>query len=212
MISRKRSYDLFLSHLPVDTGIASVVKRAFEEAGMSVFSIADAKAVKQISKVVREAIAESRAVIVIVTQSSIKSPSIMFEVGAASAWNKPIYLLRQAVETKELPHFLRAYRSFPVGDTQSVIKHVSQATSPLSDDEIEALQRSYVQIGIPCDRLALEPAALDKLTSAWKKTTGTDRPAEQLLGELLRLRKARKLQTLNRGRSKKKSDVKTTSS
>ncbi|HWE35593.1 MAG TPA: toll/interleukin-1 receptor domain-containing protein [Isosphaeraceae bacterium] len=187
-------HDIFLSASTRDRAVASVVRTAFEEEGLATFSDAEVgRPGARWEEVAREAISESLAFVALLTPASVRSPWLALEYGLARGWNKSIYLLTSEVEAGEVPPFLREYVAHPVARVAEVVEAVKRDARPLSDREAGLLIDSYKDVGVSADRLAVRPASLDALARRFNEQAGSNRPAEQLLQELFRLRKRRKL-------------------
>jgi len=202
MRSARQTFDIFLSHGGHDAGVADVVRRALESAGLSVFTASDLKPGVSVADQLQEKLAESLAVVVILSQPSLRSDYVAFEIGGAAGWNKPIYLLLHGMTSASLPPYLRRFRSMPVTRHAEMVRELALRPGKMSDDEIEGLRDVYAQVGVPVDGLATAPRALDRLTNVFNRKNRSSRLSEDLLRELLRLRKRGKLPRLGRNGSK----------
>jgi TIR domain len=196
MIAKRPTYDVFLSHSQADSGVAKVVRRALEDAGYSVFSSADTPSKSEFETAFREAISESRALLVVLSRSYLSSPWLMFELGAAASWSKPVYLLLDGLTPGELPQAFKSLKSTPISRFQTVIDQIAQSWTPLTDSEADALRTSYSEVGLPVDRLSGEPDVLDELTRRFNAAARSSRTSGVVLRELLRMRKSGKLPRL----------------
>lgn len=198
MTKAAESFDIFLSASAADRGVATVVRRAFEDRGLSVFSAVDAQAGAQAEDSIRSAMADARVFVAILTRLSVNSPSIAIELGAAIAWGKAIYLFLDGIGPAELPPALLPYRSIPVSKLGETIKEIERSIEPITPEQADALAELYAVVGVPTDQLASRPAALDQLSKRFNQRTGASYSQERVLQELIRLRKRGGLPKLNR--------------
>ena len=84
------TYDVFISHGLGDDEIASEIAGEFRSKHLEPFHVTDVRMGERLEDVVWEALSESRAVLVIFSKDT-PSPSMVLQIGAARAWNKPIY-------------------------------------------------------------------------------------------------------------------------
>lgn len=190
------TYDVFLSCGKDGADIAAFVEQKLSESGLTVFNICDAHAGEPIVDVLWEALAESAALVAIITPSTEDRSSLAVEVGAALAWHKPVYVLTQGEVT--LPSYLAHSQARPASEIAAVAREIRRGSVPLSDDHRRILMDLYRKMAIPTDLLIRRPKAIDRLTNAFRKATGLQYPGERLLRELLRLRKQAMLPTLRR--------------
>ena len=188
MVSR-RSVDVFLSHSNQDAGIAEAVVRALTDAGLTVVRPQDFAFGNDFTSTFRAALVESRAVVVLVTPSSVRSANLAFEIGAAMAWQKPIFLLTDGVEPSALPSVARLYRAFAASDLEKLIEPLKEASPELRERERELLKRIYQESRLPIDLLLSDPESLDRFSRKFNDRARTSIPGERLAAELLRLRK-----------------------
>jgi hypothetical protein len=195
-------HDVFLAASASDGAVASVVRRAFEDAGIATFfDVHDLRPGEDWKEAVREAMAESWAFVALLTPAFVHSPWLPLEYGLAVGWDRAIYLLTSGIKADEVPPFLRGYATLPVARVSEVVEAVKRDARPLSDREADALIDSYKKLGVTADQLPILPESLDVLARRFRERSGSERPAERLLQELFRLRKRGKLPALPRGGS-----------
>jgi hypothetical protein len=192
------TYDVFLSHAAIDTGVAKVIRQAFDRAELTTFSFTDEPQPAEPEVAAREAIAECAAFVIILSRASLHAPSVAFELGAASAWNKPVFVLLHGISSNEVPTLLKGTKVRPLSAVDEVVAAVQKSIAPFSDEEFLILLNLYQKAGIPTDQLALEPITLGEITRSFNKAAGSNRTPERLLQELLRRRKQGKLPRLRR--------------
>jgi hypothetical protein len=189
-VNAKRSAcDVFLAASQHDEGVAGVVRRAFEEAGLVVFSPTAMKPGSNFEDALREAIVESWAFVVLLTPSFVNSSTLALEYGGAWVWDKPIYILLESLSPKDVPSYLKRYKAVPIAKLAHVVKAVARSAKPLSERERNLLVSLYADLGVSPDQLAMQPDDLDTLTHDFNEATASPLSAERVLQEIVRLRK-----------------------
>lgn len=191
------TYDVFLSHSLTEASVAELIERALKKAGLDVFNLTGVKTGEEVQDQLWRALAESSAVIAIVHPRGPVASSIAVEVGAAKAWRKPVYVVHTEGGGVRLPSYLGEYPTYPIARIDDVVRAITRGLRALSKDEQRMLCSVYSEIGIPTDQLMVEPASLEKLAREFNKRSGTNTPGEQLVRELLQLRKHRALPLLH---------------
>jgi hypothetical protein len=187
----KRAVDVFLSAPPSAAGLAFRIADTLHAYGLDVFTLDRASA--RLTDQVRDAIAEAGAVVVIINPDSLRSPSIMFELGAAFGWNKAVFPVLDGVAPSELPPLLRESRAFDQSSLAKLATDVLAAIEPLSTEDEEALASLYAKWDCPLDELLQRPAKADRFIQAFNRGRRSKLGGEQVLRALLRLRKTGKL-------------------
>lgn len=118
------------------------------------------------------------------------------EIGAADAWNKPVFLLINGPSSTKLPAPLRRYPVYPLSRLEEVIRIIRSGFDPLTDNERRVLADMYRDLGIPVNQLSESPTALRELVANFNRQTGKQYSGERLLSELLRMRKKSQLPRL----------------
>lgn len=198
MSTETLTYDVFLSYSLADAPVAELVERALQEAGLDVFNSASMESGAKLQDRLWRALAESSAIIAIVHPQGPVASSIAVEVGAAKAWQKPVYVVHTERGDVRLPDYLGEYPTYPVARIDDVVRAITRGLKGLSEDEQQILCSVYSEIGIPTDQLMVEPASLEKLAREFNKRSGTSISGEQLARELLQLRKHGMLQRLRK--------------
>jgi hypothetical protein len=192
MIETIKTYDVFISNSAGDAKLAAEIASAFRANGLDAFTSAELAPGANISDALWEALAESRAFLAVLPPSG-PTPAMTVELGAARAWNKPIYGLVTDPTAARLPLDLSHIRLFTPGRIEEVIRAVKVAGQELTDADRDLLAKAYSDIGISVDQLALQPRHLEKLAHRFSAGTGKSVSGEHLLSELLRLRKQGRL-------------------
>ena len=115
------------------------------------------------------------------------------EIGAARAWNKPIFAVITDPSSTRLPRALSGIDLYPPARIDDVITAIKLSGEQLSDEDRLRLSKVFADIGVSVDQLALDPRHLQELVKQFKKHTGKRVPGERLLSELLRMRKQGRL-------------------
>ncbi|MGI9012870.1 MAG: TIR domain-containing protein [Phycisphaerales bacterium] len=201
MTSKKRAWDVFLSFSRRDEVPANIVKAAFESAELTVFQFtAESHEAGEFDDV-RQALAESEAVVAIISEHTRGSSWIAVEVGAAWAWQKALYIVRADDTDGILPLYLRGLAEYPINRIDELITRILEAKEPLTTEHSDWLARWYEQHRVPLDEMTIHPASLDSLTADFGSQFGLAVPAERLLKELYRLRKRGDLPRVKRSKA-----------
>jgi len=102
------AYKVFISSTLKDIDLARDLAHRLEEAGVKVFSV-ERSAVpgESIVAKVNRGLRQADEVIVILTDSSVNSPALIFEMGAASGLHKRVTPVVVGVKPEELPPMVK---------------------------------------------------------------------------------------------------------
>jgi len=192
MAERGKTYDVFISHSARDSTLASEVANACRESGLDAVTDTELLPGADVSDALWEALAESRVLVLILSPSG-PTPSMAIEIGAARAWNKPIYGIVTDPSISPLPTALTNIRLYTTGRLQDVIKAINVSIDQLTEEDRIFLTKIFAGMGISVDQLALNPRRLGDLVKKFNAGRGKTVSGERLLSELLRLRKQGKL-------------------
>lgn len=185
----ERPTDVFISHAAAERAAADSVAAALSAAGFSTYQTGQADAEgRSVTYRLWEAIAESDALVAVLGPSGA-APTVFFEVGAASAWGKPIFLVAAGGFQLDLPAPLLRYPAFPLTRADDVARTIRATLVPLTDNDRSALARLYEEMKVPTDQLVTEGGPLSKLSARFRERTGKPVPGEVLARELMRMRK-----------------------
>jgi hypothetical protein len=199
MSSPRTEYDVFLSYSQRDRALADDVAERLAQAGVSAFKWQDAVTPgTSLNTVLLNALAESAAMIVIAAADDLINPNLLFEIGAAMSWQKPIYVVYSGDKAPRAGFSAHSITIIPIRKLDSVVRLLHHASQPLTDRQIVLLRRAYAKLGIPTDVLLTNPAAIDKFTREFNRLSQTNLSVPRLLRELLRLRKQKGLPPLKR--------------
>lgn len=191
------TFDVFVSHSSRDREFAADVAGRLKAEGLQPFHDASVPVGQEISKAIWDALAECHAFIVIVSPDSAPDAMGMVELGAATAWNKPIFVLLNGPASTRLPEALENYQVFPRNRLDEVLTQIRRNLEPITDDEREVLTETYRDLNIPADRLSQSPRELQQLVRTFNVRTKKQLSGTRLLSELLRMRKQAKLPRLS---------------
>jgi hypothetical protein len=193
MVKAAAPYDVFVSYNRRDADLARQIAQTMQSYGLNVFTDADLESGKRNENTLWEAIAESQAFIAVIPETQ-PSASIVLELGAAKAWDMPIYAILADPSSTRLPTSLRGLLVHSPSRIEGIAQKIKQSLASLTDSEAAVLIDEYERIGVPVDRLSLQPEDLSMLSDQFKRRTSRQMAPEQLLRMLLRLRKQGALQ------------------
>ena len=188
MAELDKTYDVFISHSATDSALAVEVANACRESGLESVTNAELLPRENLGDAIWEALAESRALLTIVSPSG-PTPAMAIEIGAARAWNKPIYAIVTDPASNRLIPALTGILLYTYGRIQDVIKAIRASVEEFSEDDRVILGELYSRMGTSVDQLILDPKQRDTLVKKFAKKSGRIVEGERLLSELLRLRK-----------------------
>jgi hypothetical protein len=198
--------DVFVSHSTRDATLAREVANACRASGLEAVTIAELLPGEDVGDALWDALAESRALLAILSPSGL-TPSMAIEIGAARAWNKPIFAVVTDPAATRLPPALSGIRLYTTGRIQDVINAIKLSDRELTDEDRSYLTELYADMGVSVDQLILNPRQLGELVKKYNRSRGKDLAGERLLSEFLRMRKQGKLvKNRSSGRSRSHSD------
>jgi hypothetical protein len=184
-----KSYDIFLTHAAADAGLAALVIRQFEAADCGVFSQQALEVGDDFWRRMIYELVDCNAVIILLTKSSLSLPNIAVEVGAALAWDKPIFVLYDGISISDVPEYLQQFAVCPVADLRGVIGQVRQLRQPLTDQQRASLVAIYQEQRNSVDQLLIAPIRLRALADEFRRREAMPVSGKKLVQELIRLRK-----------------------
>lgn len=204
-MSRNKSVcDVFLSYSLADSAVAAKVNQSFSAVGLRVFDPNRVSSSQRIEEQVREAMAESFAIVVIVSPNSVRSANILIEIGAAMAWRKAVHFLLHNIDKSDVPFQLSAYRMTPITHLDEVVLEIRDGQKPISADGRDVLKRLYAEEGVSSDKLAQSVPDLERFTNRFNRKSNRKIAPERILQELLRLRKKGELPRISASGKKRR--------
>jgi len=192
MAKLSKTYDVFLSYSSDLRGKARIVTKKFAEAGLAVFDMSDIGPGYNIAEEMWQALAESWALVVLIKPGTIP-PSVAVEIGAASAWQKPVYIVTTAEGEYHVPQYFSHYEIVKFPEIPNLVEIISKGRKPLTDKDRDALREAYLRVRIPTDQLLREPRYVQKMQRLLRDEYGLTISGERMMQELLRLRKSGRL-------------------
>lgn len=193
-------YDVFLSYSP--GGGEDAVRRVratFSESGLKVFDASQLSLGVDLQDQVWSALAVSDAIVVLATPSTVSSAWTAVEIGAAQAWQKPVFIVTLTPPAADLPEFISRFPIVPMARLDDVVQAIRERQIPLATDEREPLRETYLEMGIPVDRLLTSPPELALFAQRFNRRNHSAFAAEALAQKLLKMRKRGDLPRLKRG-------------
>lgn len=192
MAKSTKIYDVFVSHADADADLAREVAKACRENGLEAVANTELPARQNVGDIVWDALAESRALIAILSPHG-PTPPMAVEIGAARAWNKPIYAIVTDSTARYEGAALKGVVLYPKGRVADVIRLIQESSHQFTEEDRSLLARLYSEAAVSVDQLLLSPAKLEKLVKRFSRASGKRVDGERLLSELLRMRKQKKL-------------------
>jgi TIR domain len=187
MAKTDNSYDVFVAYDHRDRARASTVVDVLQSYGLKVF-FEPASLGAMHEDAIWEALVECKALVLMLPLDA-NSSWFAFEIGAASAWNKPIYAVSAHVNTTELPFSLKYATVLPISRADEIARAVLAGKEPIASEDQRYLEEAYQKVGVAVDQLALQPQHLTKLVKEYFRRSGKKASGEQVLLQLLRNRK-----------------------
>jgi hypothetical protein len=191
MAKRNRLCDVFIANSPGDATLATAIANTCHASGLEAITNAELPPELETSNALWEALAECRALIVILPPSG-PTASMWIEIGAVRAWNKPIFGVSTDPSTR-LPSALSDIRFYVTTRIDELINAIKSADRDLSEADASVLAEVYEEIGKSVDQLILEPKLRQRLVRRFTARSRKAVTEERLLSELLRMRKQRRL-------------------
>lgn len=189
MSAKQKYYDVFLSYSMEDTALAETIRRSFVQTGLDVFDYTLQKAGKSLAETIWSALAVSEALVAVIPSNGELTSNAAAELGAAMAWSKPIYLIRQANVRTRTPSFLKKFEVFDVTRLSDLVIAIRSGQRPLSPKRLEVLQELYAKMETPTDQYIQDPVLLENFARRFRARTRSKLTGERLLSEMIRLRK-----------------------
>src|SRR5258706_7816987 len=134
----KKTYDVFISHSAKDAALALDLANAFRANGLEPFVTVDLPTGAKMGDFLWDALAESRALVVIVP-ASVPNPNMGIEIGAAAAWNKPTFGIISDPSVSSMPLDIPDMPLYTIGRIDEVIHKIKQSGQQLSGSDLAGL-------------------------------------------------------------------------
>lgn len=142
-------YKVFISHTHRDSDLAMDLASRLKEAGIKVFPV-EKSAVngESVITTVNPGLREADGVIVIVTDSSVNSPGLNSQMGAALALEKHLTPIVVGIEEDKLPPFISKYEYVRYADLHAYIPIVARRRPRTPEQQlIQAMQLVFERNG-----------------------------------------------------------------
>ncbi len=191
MATTASTIGVFLSYAVRNSQLAETVRRDLADSGLEVFDPHEigAQTAATADDTLRAELAESDAVIVVIAQGDTLPSSVLFYVGAASAWHKPIFVVTDRPGALNLPSFFKADAVFPLARLDELANRLKRIAEPLSAEEMAALIAAYEEFGVSVDQMVGDPAQLHAFSTAFNRRVKRHQSDAKIIQSLLRLRK-----------------------
>jgi TIR domain len=196
------TFDVFIAYNHRDLKHAIQAAELLRSYGLAVF--VDSQGIPagaRTEDAVWQAMAESHAVVAIVPEDAPAS-WMAFELGAAKAWNKPLYAVATTSSIGRPPVALRHVSILPLSRLDEIARSILDSREPMSDEDQRHLSEAYRRTGVSVDQLALQPQQLATLVKDFNRRARRHLSGEQVMWLLLRLRKQRALPALSKRATK----------
>ncbi len=183
--------DVFIANSPSEAALANEIANACRASGLRTATNAELPPGRDTSDALWEALTESRALVVIPPSSGLTA-SMWIEVGAVRAWNKPIFGIL-ADPSIHPPPALSSIPFYVPARMDELINAIQSVDRGITDADASMLIEVYQEIGESVDRLMVDPKLRQRLGRQFKTRAKKSVTEEQLLSELLRIRKKGRL-------------------
>jgi len=106
------AYKVFISSTQRDIDVARDLARRLEDAGIKVFAVETSVPEESATASITRSLRDADEVIAILTDNSVNSQKVIYEMGAASGLHKRVTPLVVNVEESEIPPFVKNYVRF----------------------------------------------------------------------------------------------------
>jgi hypothetical protein len=195
MAASSTTCDVFLAHSASDIALARELAAACRSAGLEVFLDAGVPIEAKWEDLVWDALAESRAVLLLVPPAG-PTAWMLLEIGAAQAWIKPVYAINTDPSSSRMPSVPPGVRFYTAGRIGDVIDAIRQSGQGLDEEDRAYLVDLYQKMNESVDQLTIHHHRLGKLVKAFNAARGKSATSERLLTELIRMRKQGRLPKL----------------
>jgi hypothetical protein len=184
-------YEVLLIHAAGDEVGGQEVREALVESGFSVVSSLDiVRSEKLVGERLRKAIIGADAVVFIFSPAS-SDALLLIQLGAASALDKSIFVIRSGVSVDDLPTFAKRFPSFPISHLDEIVASLrKQQRLDASDWEFwkSKLIPYYRKYG-PLDELENDYPHLDKIARRMSGFVKRDVSPDEVFYKLLRMKR-----------------------
>ena len=191
---------VFVARSPSDPTADGVVA-TLTDAGCAVLPATTNRRVTSAARTraVTDAMAKAGAMVIVASADTAGSPWTAFEMGAALATDKPIYVV--PVAGVLLPTYMQPAQLVEAAAVGRLVQRLRDDAAPLTPAERDALAEVYGRFGVPVDQLMFDTPALKRIADAFSRTRQPRVQPDRLLRELMTMRKQGRLPKSARRRS-----------
>src|SRR5262249_34555599 len=142
-----RIIDVFVSHPPSEAKLASDLANACRAYGLEAATSAEFLLVEDAEDALWDALAESRALLIILSPAGLTS-TMGIELGAARAWTHAVFGIVADPSVTSLPVGLSGIQLYPSSRIEDVLRLIKLGGQELSEDDRSLLARLYSKIGV----------------------------------------------------------------
>ncbi|MBI2807007.1 MAG: toll/interleukin-1 receptor domain-containing protein [Planctomycetes bacterium] len=186
MAKVRKFCDAYVAHSARDVELAAHVAEVCRARGLEPMLDRDLPTGPAASDALRRALAESRALILIVSNPELSS-DLLVRIGAAWAVKKPVYGLLTETAMNPIPTVLHGVELYPYERVEDVVNAIKARSEQWSEDDRAYLAKAVADLGRSVDTLLLQSPDLQELEKRFKKHVRKSISTEQLMSELLRL-------------------------
>jgi hypothetical protein len=191
----RAAIDVFLSYSVADRDTATLVTNALVGGGLSV-SPNDPPPGSNWQDSIWQSLTECDVFVVIINLERPHASNTFVELGAAVAWRKPVFAVQTSEKTQGIPVYFRDIPLFPLTRLDDLVVAIKRAVNKFPLEDRNLLLETYARLGVSTDQLLRDPEQVERLADEFASHASQPIAGEQLVNELLRLRKSGKLPTL----------------
>src|SRR4051794_16032100 len=171
MAKRKEPCDVVIAHAPKDVALAREIADGCRANGLETAIDSELLAGPKADHVLREALVESRALIIILSPSGLTT-WMTLEIGAIGVGFKPIFIIITDPSATRVPPWLARVPRYTVGRLQEIINEIKLNAQELTEEDRAFLAELPAKMGVSIDELAQEPERLEGLAKGFKRARG----------------------------------------
>src|SRR5207244_1403323 len=115
------------------TPLAVEIANASQASGMEPLTTGELAGAKDMYDALWDALTESRALFVVLPSTG-PTPSMAVEIGAARAWNKPIFAIVRDPSSAQASPVLSGVRLYPIGGVDDALNTIKRSAAQLSEN------------------------------------------------------------------------------
>jgi hypothetical protein len=188
MAKNEQPCDVFISGGRQGAKFAAEVARVMQANDLAVYRDQDAEPVKRLGDAAWDAMAESRALVIVSPKGELNDWMI-FHLGGAMTWHKPVYVVVDDPAPRHLAPDLPRLPIYSRSRLEEIAQTIKTSEGTVGESDLPVLVEEFERLGEPIDALAADADKQAKLARQFNKRTRQHIVPEELLRTLLRLRK-----------------------